>query len=108
MLEKTEVPAILPAKSIYKCLLELPVEEFITTNYDYAIEKVLESTFVPRYVTRERLYSRYRTQSAGGKTVTHIHGECAYPESICLGFEQYAGTLEKIRSMLTTSTEVKA
>ncbi len=46
-------------------------------------------------------------QKAGDVVVHHVHGECAYPESICLGYEHYAGTLEKIRTFLTDSTSVR-
>ena len=104
---QTEEKLPLPAKSILREFLSLPVTEILTTNYDYVLEMTLEPSFVPARTTHERLYSRERTRHAGDKLVTHIHGECRYPESICLGFEHYAGTLEKTRSLLTCSTSVK-
>ena len=90
--------------SLHARLMRLPVQSIITTNYDYALELSADAAFVPMRSTTERLYSFYRKQRAGGKTVSHIHGECRYPQSICLGFEHYAGMLEKMRSKLVLST----
>ena len=91
-------------RNLLKMLFSAGIKEFITTNYDYAIELTADKGFVPAQTTRETLYSRYRTQHAKDISVHHIHGECAYPSSICLGYEQYAGTLEKSRTLLTRST----
>ena len=43
---------------------------------------------------------RYQTVNVDGqkKAVYHIHGEIEAPNSLCLGFEHYSGTLEKMRS----------
>lgn len=94
-------------KSVYRRLFDLGIREFITTNYDYSIERTAVPDFVHKYTTREQLYSKYRKQKADYIVVHHVHGECAYPSSICLGYEHYAGTLEKIRSFLTESTSTK-
>ncbi len=90
--------------SLHTRLMKLPVQTIITTNYDYALEQSEDSSFVPSRSTSEQLYSFYRMQKVGSKTIYHIHGECRYPHSICLGFEHYAGMLEKMRSKLVLST----
>lgn len=90
--------------SLHVRLMKLPIQTIITTNYDYALELSADASFVARRTTVERLYSFYRKQTAADKTVYHIHGECRYPNSICLGFEHYAGMLEKMRSKLVLST----
>lgn len=90
--------------SVHRSLMELPLDCILTTNYDYALEYAAEPKFKSKYTTKEQVYSFCRYQEAGGKRVYHIHGECAYPKSICLGFEHYAGILEKMRGTLVKST----
>lgn len=90
--------------SLHARLMKLPIQTIITTNYDYALELSADASFTPRRTTAEQLYSFYRKQQIAGKTVYHAHGECRYPNSICLGFEHYAGMLEKMRSKLVLST----
>lgn len=90
--------------SNHKVLMGLPLDCILTTNYDYSLELAADANFVPSYHTREVLYSFRRYQESGGKRVYHIHGECQYPASICLGFEHYAGILEKMRAPIVKST----
>ena len=85
-------------------LTRLPVSVILTTNYDYALERSADPAFRRVYNTRETTYSLRRCQYAGGKTIYHIHGECGYPRSICLGFEHYAGSLQRIREGVVGST----
>jgi len=91
-------------ESVHKTLMQLPFSSIITTNYDYSLEYSADPNFKPQYTTTEREYSFRRYQEAQGKRVYHIHGEVAYPASILLGFEHYAGTLEKLRSAIVKST----
>ena len=91
--------------SIHRQIMGLPIKTILTTNYDYSLELSVDKRFAPVQTTRERVYSFYRKQHIADKTIYHIHGECRYPNSICLGFEHYAGMLEKMRSRLVKSTE---
>ena len=95
------------SNSIHATLMSLPVTEIMTTNYDYSLEHSIKRDFKKQYRTKETIYSLQRFQETCGKKVFHIHGECGYPRSICLGFEQYAGSLQRIRSELTRPTRVK-
>ena len=90
--------------TIHAKLLSLPVKTILTTNYDYALERAAETGFKHKQNTKETIYSLRRYQDAGGKRFFHIHGECGYPRSICLGFEQYAGSLQNIRQSIVQST----
>lgn len=90
--------------SIHSRLMKLPNTEILTTNYDYSLERSVDINFKKRYLTKETMYSLQRYQEVYGKKVYHIHGECGYPRSICLGFEQYAGSLQRIRNELTRTT----
>ena len=90
--------------TVHARLTALPVKAILTTNYDYAIERSLDPAFKKAFTTRETTYSLHRYQQAGSKTVYHIHGECGYPKSICLGYEQYAGSLQRIRDRIVQNT----
>lgn len=90
--------------SVHAKLTALPVNTILTTNYDYALERSLDAGFQPVRFSTETTYSLRRFHDAGGKRVFHVHGECEKPNSICLGYEHYAGTLQKIREQIVLST----
>lgn len=90
--------------TIHAKLTALPIQTILTTNYDYAIERSIASDFQPKRITNETTYSLRRYQNVGSKHIFHIHGECRYPQSICLGYEHYAGTLQYIRQQILQST----
>ena len=96
-------------KAVHWDLMNLPISTYLTTNYDYALETAFNPSFKSCRGSNETIYSRYRRHTVNvgseSKTVYHIHGELHAPKSICLGFEQYSGTLEKIRSDLVKSTK---
>lgn len=87
-------------------------QHFMTTNYDYCIERSLIPLFDPakgKHLKRPK-YSLYRYNQVSDRKVWHIHGECDngyngklinFPEaSILIGFEHYADYLEKIHNLL--------
>lgn len=94
------------SNTVHARFTAFPVRSVLTTNYDYAIERSLDPMFKKSFTTRETTYSLQRYQKAGDKTVYHIHGECGYPRSICLGFEQYAGSLQRIRDQIVRNTAI--
>ena len=74
----------------------------LTTNYDDALEQAISGPLYERKpLIAESRYSLFRRVRAGGKEVWHIHGEGASPESIVLGYDHYAGYLQKIRNYMT-------
>lgn len=82
----------------------LPIENFITSNYDYYIEKSIDSTFNRSKLnshTKELKHSLFRYINVDQKKVWHMHGEMHCPESICLGYDQYCTYLSKVISYLT-------
>lgn len=106
--EKTQEKAndiINKRDSIHREIMQLPLTSIITTNYEYSLELSADKAFLPVQSTKETRYSFYRKQQVDGKTIYHIHGECRYPNSICLGFEHYAGMLEKMRGILVKDTK---
>ena len=86
---------------------------YMTTNYDYTIEKAISPSFdstLGKHLKRPK-YSAFRYNILEGKKVWHMHGECDngyrgnlgqnYKEaSILIGFEHYADYLEKIHRLL--------
>lgn len=71
----------------------------LTTNYDHAIESTIAG---PLYraacLMQESRYSLFRRTLASSKVIWHIHGDIYYPETILLGYDHYAGYLQKIRN----------
>ncbi|KIC84482.1 hypothetical protein RR51_00920 [Pseudomonas sp. C5pp] len=56
----------------------------------------------------ESRYSLFRRYQAGTKDVWHVHGDSAKPSSMVLGYDQYAGSLQKIRNYVTEGVKIKA
>lgn len=79
-------------------LASLPIEHYLTTNYDYAFEKALG---IPseKYST-EDIYSLRRKRIYKSENYTkflwNIHGEIDNPKSIMLGLDHYCGSVSKI------------
>jgi hypothetical protein len=79
----------------------------LTTNYDFAIEKALsESLYSHAPSPVEKRYSLFRKTVVGTREVWHIHGTKDRPESILLGYDHYAGSLQKVRNYITTGIDI--
>jgi hypothetical protein len=91
----------LPPEPLLKDLVDL-FSVILTTNYDHAIEMAVAGPLYHRqYLLSESRYSLFRRSIAGTKVVWHIHGDINYPETILLGYDHYAGYLQKIRNYQT-------
>ncbi|MCX2432189.1 SIR2 family protein [Pedobacter sp. GR22-10] len=90
-------------------------QHFLTTNYDYCIEKCLQDTYDGTRGKHQKTpkYSLFRYNQINETKVWHIHGEVNtgytgnkqfYPEaSILIGFEQYSDYLQKVHQMVKSS-----
>lgn len=79
----------------------------MTTNYDFAIETALcESLYTYSPTPQEKRYSLFRKAVAGTREVWHIHGTQDRPETILLGYDHYAGALQKIRNYMTSGVDI--
>lgn len=79
-------------------LASLPFKHYLTTNYDYALEKALDIS--PVKLSSEDIYSlrrkrMYESQN-NTKFLWNIHGEIDNPKSIMLGLDHYCGSVSKI------------
>lgn len=88
------------SNEIFELLASMDVENYLTTNYDYAFEKALNIS--PEKLSTEEIYSlrrkrKYLTNN-GSKYLWNIHGEIEHPKSIMLGLDHYCGSVSKIDS----------
>lgn len=106
--EKISEPLInarLPLPSPHKALTD-SADCLLTTNYDFLLEQSLDAAFdvasYPFYIrggnNKYNLNNPYRVN---GKEVFHIHGDAHRAQSICLGYEHYAGTLQYLRTSIS-------
>lgn len=96
-------------------LMACGIDEVITTNYDYNLERSMISDFDSRKIdlalnNQESKHSLYRGYRINGVTIRHIHGELGHnrklsgghykEESIMIGFEHYADYALKIQDLV--------
>lgn len=92
----------LPHSDIHTRLMKLPIDEVLTTNYDYALENSIDDNWTPLRLANEPFYSLFRVRnSESGKRIWHIHGEVDQTNSIMLGYEKYVGYMQKINNFLS-------
>ncbi|WP_449432064.1 SIR2 family protein [Pseudomonas putida] len=85
-----------------------PFEVILTTNYDFTIEEAFVGPlYSPDFIFPESRYSLFRRYQAGSKQVWHVHGDSHRPGSMVLGYDQYAGSLQKIRNYVTEGVDIK-
>ena len=93
------------SNEVFELLANMDVDNYLTTNYDYAFEKALGS--VPKKLSTEDVYSLRRKRkyltSSGNKFLWNIHGEIDHPKSIMLGLDHYCGSVSKIDSYVKGS-----
>lgn len=90
---------------IYEELYNFDVKNYITTNYDFSLEKVFEENgYKKEFKKQETLYSirTHVTMSTIDRSVNiwHIHGDIDRIASIALGLDQYCGSIGKIDAYL--------
>lgn len=98
---------------IHDELLSLDVNDSITTNYDYGLQKSIIGNqsidiLKNKGAIRETKYSLYRHNQIKDKRFWHIHGEVNVPMSITLGFEHYGGQLQQLRNYTVSGTNYKS
>lgn len=97
---------------IHSELLNMDIKNYITTNYDYVLQKTLlgnksTNTIKNEGLIKETKYSVYRHNTIENKNFWHVHGENNVPNSITLGFEHYGGQLQQYRNYTVTGTNYK-
>ena len=93
---------IIETNEYYKKLIDLNCKNYLTTNYDYALEKRFEmdgmnvSSKNTEDVYSVRRFTSINNENKEISRVWHLHGEIDKPISIMLGFDQYCGSVSKI------------
>lgn len=91
----------------HRRVMDSAIRHVITTNYDYCFERSTRLTYPRKHLMRESKYSVFRRRAVGTKFVWHIHGEVEVPNTITLGYDQYSGYLQKLRTYATADRESK-
>ena len=109
----SEIVNEIEPNEIHDDLLKMDIKDYVTTNYDYVLEKVLLGNQSTKDLKNEghiseTKYSVFRHNTLNGKRFWHIHGEVNVPRSITLGFEHYGGQLQQFRNYAVTGTNYKS
>jgi predicted transcriptional regulator len=93
---------------LHKSILDLNIENILTTNYDLSFEKTagLEPEKCQnKGFIKESLYNLFRFHKTEKHKIWHIHGSQTVPKSITLGYEHYSGFLQQMRNYVATGTK---
>ena len=101
--------ATLPNNAPHKALTD-NADSIITTNYDFLIEQSIDKNFsienIPiKSKDGNNKYNLRNSILVSEKEVFHIHGDMRRAQSICLGYEHYAGTVQHLREALATKKD---
>lgn len=99
--------------TMYKRLFTLPVDYFLTTNYDYIYEKALNRLDyvcdVKHSDASEHIYSlhRKRVYNNGKNSISvwPIHGELQAPSSMMLGYDHYCCAIGAMLKYITNGSD---
>ncbi|MBL4886780.1 MAG: SIR2 family protein [Planctomycetaceae bacterium] len=90
------------SNELFELLAKMKIENYLTTNYDYAFEKAIN--LEPDKLSTEEIYSLRRKRSYkykdSIKSLWNLHGEIDHPKSIMLGLDHYVGSVSKIDSYI--------
>lgn len=91
---------------IHYRLKELSFDNILTTNYDLNLEKVFleNNVFTNIKIDNNKKYLFDKLNINSNINFYHLHGICTHSNTMCLGYEHYAGLLEKIRVNINTKT----
>lgn len=106
----------------HRFLMSLPYDDYLTTNYDYALEISSYPNFIEEKNNfaenkQEPKHSLRRRYFLENKRVWHIHGELEdsrnlsddskyyHEESIMIGYEHYSSYLEQIQANIKGSSK---
>lgn len=85
-----------------------PFRVIMTTNYDFTIQEAFVGPLhSPAFLAPESRYSLFRRHQAGEREVWHVHGDVGRPSSMVLGYDHYAGSLQKIRNYVMGDIEIR-
>lgn len=91
---------------LHNLALDLKFRHILTTNYDYSFETAggIDPHKLEKNGSAERRYSLFRKHDVGGTSIWHLHGEARSANTIMLGYEHYAGSLQNVRRYMTSKS----
>lgn len=101
-----------PNLTLQRLIAKNHYDHFLTTNYDYCIEKAIDATCMSKLIRNDKRsskYSLYRYNNVHDIKVWHIHGEADSGRktnnhaSILIGFEHYSDYLNKIHQLVKSN-----
>jgi hypothetical protein len=95
----------LKANELHKKILDLGIEDILTTNYDLSFEStsgLTQQECKNQGTIKESTYNLFRYHKTAGHKIWHIHGSRTNPRSITLGYEHYSGYLQQMRNYTAT------
>ncbi len=102
--------SVFDTNNAYELLSQLPVDNYLTTNYDNTLLKATNDNTLDQRYRPEKIYSirrRYILKTTHGvQTYWPIHGNIDSPASIMLGYDHYCGALSKIESYVKGEYEM--
>jgi hypothetical protein len=93
---------------LHSSILDLGIENIMTTNYDLSFEKTanLDSKMcINNGFIKESSYNLFRFHKTLNHKIWHIHGSQTVPNTITLGYEQYSGYLQQMRNYVASGTK---
>ena len=88
---------------LHSLAIDLGFRHILTTNYDYSFEAAgsIDPHKLEKNGSAERRYSLFRKHDVGTTSIWHLHGEARSADTIMLGYEHYAGSLQNVRNYMT-------
>ena len=99
MLRELQSKIFLDDDAIHKKLTELPIQNIITTNYDFLLEYAFEPGISPK-IDSQTTFIDKPVECINGVNFYHAHGHAHAIKSICLGYEHYIKLVTHIRNAL--------
>ncbi|HCE53635.1 MAG TPA: hypothetical protein DER05_00975 [Lutibacter sp.] len=93
---------------LHREILNLGIENILTTNYDLSFEKTSgldKKRCVNSGFIKEQLYNLFRFHQTNNHKIWHIHGSETVPKTITLGYEHYSGFLQQMRNYVVSGTK---
>ncbi len=93
---------------LHKEILDLGIENILTTNYDLSFEKTSGLDIKKcknKGFIKGSLYNVFRYHQTEKHKIWHIHGSETVPKTITLGYEHYSGFLQQMRNYVATGTK---
>lgn len=98
----------LKPNQLHKAILDLNIENILTTNYDLSFEQTAgldAKKCTNKGYIKESSYNMFRYHQTVKHKIWHIHGSQTVPSTITLGYEHYSGYLQQMRNYVATGTK---